>query len=207
MGLSRKREKELKRLKHTASDLWEEQQEVLEHASKVIREAGRQVGKLSREEVGPRIRGAVDDRIVPAVETGYLATRNAVGDTRHKIVHDVLPNVSSALASALATLEVSKDPRVREVVEQVHKTTDRVSANANRAFAEASKKASKAYTKVGSKVGLVKPPKKSMGVGGYILIALGVIAVVGIAYAAWQTLRADDELWVLDESDDSELPK
>ena len=30
----------------------------------------------------------------------------------------------------------------------------------------------------------------------------GVVAVAGVAYAAWQTLRADDELWVSDEVDD-----
>ena len=44
-----------------------------------------------------------------------------------------------------------------------------------------------------------------MGVGGYFLIALGVIAVAGLAYAAWQTLRADDELWVVDE-DETDAP-
>jgi len=207
MGLSRKREKELKRLKHTATDLWDEQREVLDHASKVVREAGRQLGNVSREEVAPRIRTAVDERIVPAVETGYLATKSAVDTTRYKIMHDLLPGVSGALASALATLEVSKDPRVRDVIEQVQKTTKRVSKNAERAYAEASKQASKAYQNVGKRVPFVAPPKKSMGPGGYILIALGLIAVAGVAYAAWQTLRADDELWVLDEADDAEPPK
>lgn len=207
MGLSRKREKELKRLKNTAADLWEEQREVLDHASKVVREAGRQLGNVSREEVAPRIRTAVDERIVPAVETGYLATKGAVDGTRYKIMHDVLPSVSGALASALATLEVSKDPRVREVLDQVQKTTKRVSKNAEHAYAEASKQASKAYKKVGKRAGFAAPAKKSMGPGGYILIALGVIAVASVAYAAWQTLRADDELWVLDEADETEPPK
>ena len=53
---------------------------------------------------------------------------------------------------------------------------------------------------VGTKVGI--KPAKSSGPGKYILIALGVVAVAGVAYAAWQTLRADDELWVSDDSDD-----
>lgn len=45
-----------------------------------------------------------------------------------------------------------------------------------------------------------EPPKKSgIGAGGIIAILLGVAAAVGIAYAAWQTLRADDELWVADD--------
>ena len=39
MGLSRKRQRELKRLKRTTSELWEDQKDVLEHASKVVREA------------------------------------------------------------------------------------------------------------------------------------------------------------------------
>ena len=28
---------------------------------------------------------------------------------------------------------------------------------------------------------------------------VGVVAAAGVAYAAWQTLRADDELWVADD--------
>ena len=43
------------------------------------------------------------------------------------------------------------------------------------------------------------PPKKGIGAGGVIAIILGVAAAVGVLYAAWQTLRADDELWVADD--------
>lgn len=43
------------------------------------------------------------------------------------------------------------------------------------------------------------PVKKGMGAGGVIAIILGVAAAVGVLYAAWQTLRADDELWVADD--------
>ena len=50
---------------------------------------------------------------------------------------------------------------------------------------------------------LLKPPpppaKSGMGAGGVIAIILGVAAALGILYAAWQTLRADDELWVADD--------
>ena len=48
---------------------------------------------------------------------------------------------------------------------------------------------------------IVEPPKKSAGPGRYILIGLGVVAAVGVAYAAWQTLRADDDLWIEDLGD------
>ena len=43
------------------------------------------------------------------------------------------------------------------------------------------------------------PQKKRLGAGGVIALLLGVAAAVGIVYAAWQTLRADDELWVADD--------
>lgn len=43
------------------------------------------------------------------------------------------------------------------------------------------------------------PQKKGPGAGGVIAIILGVAAAVGVVYAAWQTLRADDELWVADD--------
>lgn len=43
------------------------------------------------------------------------------------------------------------------------------------------------------------PQKKGIGAGGVIAIILGVAAAVGVLYAAWQTLRADDELWVADD--------
>ena len=41
--------------------------------------------------------------------------------------------------------------------------------------------------------------KTGLGAGGVIAIILGVAAALGILYAAWQTLRADDELWVADD--------
>ena len=47
----------------------------------------------------------------------------------------------------------------------------------------------------------VEPAKKSAGPGRYILIGLGVVATLGVAYAAWQTLRADDDLWIEDLGD------
>ena len=201
MGLSRKREKELKKLKSSANDLWEEQLEVLERASSVAREAGRQLGNASREEFVPRVRDAVDHKIKPAVASGVGQARHAYDEARNKVTHDLLPGVAASFASALAALDSSKDPRVREAMRQVHCTSDQVGKSASKAFAEASKGATQAYNRVGTRVGFVQPPKKSMGVGGYFLIALGVVAVVGLAYAAWQTLRADDELWVVDEDE------
>ncbi|MES2093389.1 MAG: hypothetical protein V4531_06210 [Actinomycetota bacterium] len=184
MSLSRKRAKELKRLRAAASDLWGDQKDVLENASRVVREAGRQAANAGREEVAPRVRDAYDQRVRPVVDLGVASGRSVADTARDKVQRDVLPAVSSALASALAVLEVSKDPRVREALHNVRK----------------------AGTQFGSKVGIV-PPKPRPGPGRYILIAVAVIAAAGVAYAAWQTLRADDELWVSDdEADDPTAP-
>ena len=46
-----------------------------------------------------------------------------------------------------------------------------------------------------------EPAKK--GAGAYLLMVLGAVAVAGVAYAVWQTLRADEDLWV--EEDDEAL--
>jgi hypothetical protein len=178
MALSRKRKRELARLKSQASDLWDDQREVLERANTVIREASRHARNYAREEVAPRARDTFDDRVRPAVASGVSATRTAASAGREKFMDDVLPAVGSAMSSALAVLEVAKDPRVREVVKKVTTTGG----------------------KVASRTGIARP-QSSRGPGRYILIGVGVVAVAAIAYAAWQTLRADDDLWI----DDDEL--
>lgn len=43
------------------------------------------------------------------------------------------------------------------------------------------------------------PKKKRVGVGSIIAIVLGAAAAIGVVAAAWQALRADDELWVADD--------
>ncbi|MFJ2551791.1 DNA helicase [Microbacterium sp. NPDC087591] len=44
-----------------------------------------------------------------------------------------------------------------------------------------------------------KPQKSGPGLGSVVAIILGVAAAAGVLYAAWQALRADDELWVADD--------
>ena len=168
MALSRRREKELKRLKRDSSELWDEQREVLDRASKVVREASRQLANVSREEVAPRVKDAF--------ETSVAATRHVADSARTRVTRDVLPAVSGALGSALAVLEAVKDPRVRAVVSKVRDA--------------------------GSRANIVPAKQNSAGPGRYILMGIGIVAAAGIAYAAWQTLRADDEVWVADATDD-----
>ena len=53
--------------------------------------------------------------------------------------------------------------------------------------------------KLSKKLSALEPQKQGIGAGGVFAIILGVIAAAGVLYAAWQTLRADDELWVADD--------
>lgn len=173
MKLSRKRKREIKKLKRGAAELWDDQKEVLDHATKVVKEARKQLASVGREEVAPRMRDVYESRVRPGVESGLDAGRNFADAARTKVSKDVIPAVSSALGAALAALDVARSREVRQALGRITKS------------------ASKA----------VEPPKRSSGVGRYILIGVGVVAAAGIAYAAWQTLRADDELWVTDDPD------
>ncbi|WP_026378547.1 hypothetical protein [Agromyces italicus] len=166
MSLSRKRRKELKRLQSSAEDLWGDQQHVLEHANAVAREASRQLGHLTREEVVPRVRTGYESYVRPGVEqAGRFA--KAAGD-------NVERGLGNALGSILSIGDIANDARVRRAVQRI----------SPRAVAVVEK-------------------KKGRGVGTYLAIGAGVIAVAGVAYAVWQTFRADDELWVADDEPES----
>jgi len=182
MALSRKRRKELNRLKGQAEDLWDDQKELLDHASKVVRDASRQAAHFAREEVSPRIRDTYEDTVRPAVRSGIAGARSAANTGRDNLVHNVLPAVSSALGTALAAIEVAKNQQVRDAISR----------------------ATKIGTDAATSVGLIKP--KSAGAGRYILIGIAVGAAAGVAYAAWQTLRADDDLWIEDAATDAGAP-
>ncbi|MES1169693.1 MAG: hypothetical protein ABUL47_03285 [Leifsonia sp.] len=166
-------------MRRSAEDLWDEQREALEHASAVLKDARRQAANYAREEVGPRVRDAYDGRVRPAVASGLAAGRSAAATARERFSDDVLPSLSATIGSALALLDVAKDSRVREVMKRAASTASSVKGRAS----------------------FVEPPKKSAGPGRYILIGLGVVATLGVAYAAWQTLRADDDLWIEDLGD------
>jgi hypothetical protein len=177
MGLSRKRQRELKRLKNHAEAVLHDQREVLEHAAHVVRSASRQAARYTREEVSPRVRDTLEHRVRPALASGASATRSAAHQTRDKFVDDVMPAVSSALGTALAALEVARSPQVRDAITNI--------ANNTR----------------GARLSKASGAASTGGPGKYILLGLGIVAVAGVAYAAWQTLRADDDLWIDDDAD------
>lgn len=162
MSLSRKRRKELKRLQSAAEELWGDQAHVLEHANAVAREASRQLGHITREEVVPRVRTGYESYVRPGVEQAGHFARKA-GETVER-------SVGTALGSVLSIGDIANDARVRRAVERI---SPRAAAVVER--------------------------KKGPGVGTYLAIGAGIVAAAGVAYAVWQTFRADDELWVADD--------
>lgn len=180
MELSRKRQRELKKLRREAEHVWDEQREVLERATGILRDASRQAAAVARDDVAPRVRQTYEKRIVPGVEAGVDTVRHAASSTRDRFVDDVIPAVTGAIGSAIAVLDVARDKRIRDALRQVSATGRELA------------------TRAGQTVGLVEVKPKP-GPGRYILIGLGVVATAAIAYAAWQTLRADNDLWVEEE--------
>ena len=174
MSLSRRRKKELKRLKGHAEELWQEQTQVLERANTVLREAKLQAGHLTNEEVVPRVKDAYESHLKDRVDTSVRVGKAVAGTAKDKLVDEVLPSVAAVIGSALSVANIANDSRIKD-----------------------------ALGKVSKKVPVV-PQKKGIGAGGVVLIILGIVAVAGVAYAAWQTFRADDDLWVAD--DEPETP-
>lgn len=181
MASARTRRREFAKLKGQANDLLAEQLEVAGHATKVLKEASRQAERYAREDVAPRVRKGYEERVRPSVTAGRAAAADAVQRGRVRLSEDVIPALGAGVGSGLARLATVDDPRVQRFVKDAGAASKRWSA-------EAAKR--------------VAPPKPSHGgVGRWILLGFGLVSVVAIGYAAWQTLRADDELWIEDVAD------
>ena len=111
MSLSRKRRKELKRLRSSAEELWGVQQDVLERANDVAQEAKRQLGHLTREEFVPRVRTGYESYVRPGVEQakGYVRVAGSSAER----------TLGNALGSVLSIGDIANDARVRRAVERV----------------------------------------------------------------------------------------
>ncbi len=163
VSITRKRKKELRRLQADANQLWENQQILVGHAADVAREAGRQLGNFSREQVAPAVQDTYSRRVQPVVDQSVRFGKHVVDDK-------VVPIVGGVVGSALTAWDVANAKRngvVRKVEKKVRKA--------------------------------VEPEKKGPGAGSVIALILGIAAAAGVLYAAWQALRADDELWVADD--------
>lgn len=186
MSLSRKRKKELRKLQDQANKLWESQQVLVGEAGAVAREAGRQLGNYNREHIMPTVQAKYDRYAAPYVDKGVRVGKQVLTDR-------VIPATGAVVGSALSVWDAANDTRQRL-------TAGRELNLDLEALAKRADKRGKGISKrLAAQLAAAAPEKKGIGAGGVIAIILGVAAAVGVLYAAWQTLRADDELWVADD--------
>ncbi|MGO1434111.1 MAG: DNA/RNA helicase [Canibacter sp.] len=102
MSLSRKRRRELKKLRKLTNSLVGQQREVIDHAGSVLHEAGSQARKIGNEHLVPRIEDAYN-RAAPTVEAGFDVARGFGRSLRNATA----PVAAGALARAVAALETS----------------------------------------------------------------------------------------------------
>ncbi|MFT3797886.1 DNA helicase [Microbacterium sp.] len=185
MSLSRKRKKELQKLQKQANELWDSQQVLLGHAGDVAREAGRQLGNYNREQVVPTVQQTYEKYAAPYVNQG-VATSRKVYNQR------LVPAAGAVIGSALSVWDAANEKRENLAAGRAFGGVD---------LGALQKRADKYGKEVAARL-VAAPPapaKKGIGAGGVIAIIFGVAAAAGVLYAAWQTLRADDELWVADD--------
>ncbi|MFB8387666.1 DNA helicase [Microbacterium sp. NPDC055910] len=187
MSLSRKRKKELRKLQSQANALWESQQVLVGQASDVAREAGRQLGHFGREQVAPQVQAGYEKYAAPYVDRGVKLSKNV-------LEHNVVPAAGAVVGSALSAWDAANETRARLAAGRGFALPD-----SGKYSKKADKYAKKVSRRLSAGVSALEPKKKGMGAGGVIAIILGVAAAAGVLYAAWQTLRADDELWVADD--------
>lgn len=183
MSLSRKHKKELRKLQSQANDLWESQQVLVNQAAQVARDAGQQLGRYNREHV------------LPGIQSGYEKSVDRTKKFSKNVLTDsVVPAAGAVVGSAMSVWDAANDTRERLAAGKGLSVPD------GKAYSKRADKYSKqAMKQMSARLGALEPKRKGMGAGGVIAIILGVAAAAGVLYAAWQTLRADDELWVADD--------
>jgi hypothetical protein len=192
MGLSRKNKRELKKLRAHATDVWQEQRDVLERANALLLEATNEAKKLTNQHVTPRVRDAVDVHVRPSYDKGLLTARAVSAAAKGKLVADIMPVASTAIGSAVAAIDLLKDPRVQDTVARAKK--------ASIAATEAGRKIAEKYVPGIEAKPVPVPVKSGIGAGGIVAITAGAVLAAGVGYAFWQTFRADDDLWIADEA-------
>lgn len=108
LPLSKKRVKELGKLKAEAQALLAHQQDVLAHATSVAQQAGQQAQHLTREQVYPRVRDNYETYVLPTAERAG-----------HVVTHNIVPAVGTVLGTALSIADVANDTRVQAAVKRV----------------------------------------------------------------------------------------
>jgi hypothetical protein len=208
-------EKQVKRLKKDAQRLWVDQQALLTRANGLGRTASPHVQRYARGRIDQFVPGAttlVTEKVVPVVgKAGKAASTYAASTTKDAFTGVLMPALTSATAAAIALAQEAADRLgVSETVtKQGAKLTASLGSVTKAGHVEGAKggaklraaaKAGGAAAKHGSKLA---GKKQGRGVGGTLGILLGIGVLAGIGYAVWQTLRADDDLWVADEDPDT----
>jgi hypothetical protein len=186
VSLSRKRKKELRKLQNHATKVWESQQVLVGEAANVAREAGRQLGHYNREQFVPAVQSGYERYAAPYVDRGVKVSKKVLSE-------NVVPAAGALVGGALSVWDAANDTRSRIA------SGRGISIDAATYQKKAAKYGKKATRTLAGKLSALEPKKKGIGAGGVIAIILGVVAAGGVLYAAWQTLRADDELWVADD--------
>jgi len=163
--MARKQLSDVERLRRQAEDLWEQQQDVLHQARILAREAGRQ----GVDYATPRIHHVL--------ETGADAARTLGETARQRVQRDVVPALTTALGSAIATIDAFRDKQMRQALTSIS-----------------------ALGRTPAPVVVAQPKRSSAGL--WIGIGIGAVAAAAVGYVVWQTLRADDDLWIEDETDE-----
>lgn len=187
MSLSRKRKKELRKLQKHANEVWASQQSLISEAADIAREAGRQLGNFQREQIVPQVHEAYSKYAQPHIQRGLASSRTFVADK-------VVPATGAVVGSALSAWDAAAETRARLAAGRGLSLPD------SKVYAKRADKYTKDVSKkLARRLAALEPQKKGIGAGGVFAIVLGSIAAAGVLYAAWQTLRADDELWVADD--------
>ncbi|MEV7527131.1 MAG: hypothetical protein ACLGHD_01775 [Actinomycetes bacterium] len=169
LELSRKRAKQVKKLRKQADKLWAEQRVVNHHAAEIAREAREAARAYGNESLRPTA-----ERYV---HRGVDAGRNTLSRATRGWNSSVVPAIASGLGSFAAMAQIAKDDRVKDAIDSVRR-----------------------YTTV-PEVSPAHSAKSGPNAWQWLLIGAGAVAVASAAYAAWQTLRADDDLWIPDADD------
>lgn len=183
MSVSRKRKKELRKLQTQATKVWESQQVLVGQAGDIAREAGRQLGHYNREQVVPAVQHSYEKYAAPVVNQSVATGRKIYN-------RNLVPAAGAVVGSALSVWDAANDTRERLAAGRGFGGFDVV---------DLQKKADKYGAKAAKRLAIAEPKKSGISAGGVIAILFGIAAAAGVLYAAWQTLRADDELWVADD--------
>jgi len=217
----KQKQKQLKRLRQDAQQLWSDQQQLwsdqqrlLNRANLVARVAWPQATEFAKGRVGPTAATLIEERVLPVVSKGAVvgatAGKAAASTAKDAVFGTVVPAVSSAAAAALTLAGEATDRLgfTGDSAQNAAKGLGGVTKQGHKSDRRAAMKvaAGAAAAKGATKVTKAKAGSNGVGVGGTIGILIGVAAVAGIGYAVWQTLRADDDLWVADDEPDTPAP-